>query len=90
MYVETNSGVENFIVYSETRQLSGPNIFTFRFRLTGNVNGYHATSITKKVGRIFLEFPTLDYDGSTTVFDSASFVYQFANTTDNVEDSTQD
>jgi hypothetical protein len=54
------------------------------------VNGYHATSITKKVGRIFLEFPTLDYDGSTTVFDSASFVYQFANTTDNVEDSTQD
>jgi hypothetical protein len=87
MYFETDQKIENFIVYSETRELSGPNIFTFRFRLSANVNGYHPTELTSKVGRFFLEFPTLDYDGSTTVFDSTDFIYNFANSQDNVETS---
>lgn len=80
-----NSGMENLAVYTETVTQNGPNIFTFKFMVPESVAPYKAAAgdVTQKVGRIFFEFPTRDYDGSTAVFTNSDFVYTFTETQDN-------
>jgi hypothetical protein len=90
MSIEENKGVPDLAVYTETQTRAGPNIFTFKFTLPEIVSAYAPdTTPEQKAGRIFFEFPTLDYDGVTPVFQNTGFVYSFTETEDNYESAGQ-